>query len=39
MPSDVPTDVRQRADRYIVKADTTPAELAGTIMQIAVDKK
>lgn len=38
IPSDVPIEVRQRADRYVVKADTTPNELVTTINEVSVQK-
>jgi hypothetical protein len=36
MPNDVPLEVRQRADRYVVKADTTPSDLVLTINEVSV---
>ena len=33
--TDVPVDIRSRANRYIVKAETTPSKLADVICEVA----
>jgi DNA-binding response OmpR family regulator len=34
-PNDVPEDIRRRADRFVIKAETTPSALVGVIYEVA----
>jgi DNA-binding response OmpR family regulator len=34
-PNDVPDDIRHRADRFVIKAETTPSALVGVIFEVA----